>query len=60
MVIDGLGRASTRLVDKVGVGEIMSSGVSFLLCCWSGEGGGDENIHNPLFRCVARSPVGSF
>lgn len=36
VVIDGLGRASTRLVDEVGVGEIMS-GVSCLLCCCSRE-----------------------
>ena len=50
MVIDGLGRASTRLVDEVGVGEIMS-GVSFLLCCWSREGGG-MGIYTILY-CAA-------
>jgi len=51
VVIDGLGRASTRLVDEVGVGEIMLPGVSFLLCCWSREGGG-MGI-NTIFYCAA-------
>lgn len=56
MVIDGLGRASTRLVDEVGVGEIMSPGVSSLLSCWSREGGGIRDKHYLFVALCSSQP----